>query len=243
MTTPAQRRFPAAQERAETSPGHRNVLELLDREQDEKPHQRAQMGGMVLFDLVMNIIADERGVHIQNLIAILASCGGASCLKAAFAELREAGRTPQEAGMMVIEGADGRTYYYGDLPNRYLWESETSLLSLTLGAAQGLGAQVSVQMVEETMGHVAKTVGSPEFGIPRLGEGDRASDLPIEWVKVFQSKLAEALDTYEVPPQQRPAAFGFAIQRAMEAGRQAAPVDALARLALECSVPMAKLDV
>ena len=73
MTTPAQRRFPAAQERAETSPGHRNVLELLDREQDEKPHQRAQMGGMVLFDLVMNIIADERGLHIQNLISILAS--------------------------------------------------------------------------------------------------------------------------------------------------------------------------
>lgn len=243
LNKPPQRAFAAAQAAAQESPGHRNVLELLDREQAEKPYQRAQMGGTVLFDLVPKIIADERGVHIQNLVAILASCGGAACLKAAFSTLEQAGQTPQQAGMMVIEGQDGRTYYYGDLPNRFLWESEASLLGLTLGAAQELGGAVSAQMVEEVMGHVAKSVGTPEFGVPRLNDIERTSDLPIEWAKVFNAKLAQALDTYEVPYDQRPAAFGFALQRAIAAGRQAAPPASLARLAIECAIPMAKLDL
>ncbi|APE27276.1 hypothetical protein BMF35_a0447 [Aurantiacibacter gangjinensis] len=61
-------------------------------------------------------------------------------------------------------------------------------------------------------------------------------------VEVAKGPCAEALDTYEVPLQQRPAAFGFALQRVIDAGKQAADPAAMAQLAVECAVPMSKLD-
>ncbi|APE27277.1 hypothetical protein [Aurantiacibacter gangjinensis] len=146
--------------------GHRHVLELLDREEADKPHQRAQMAGRILFDLSLRMMNDERGVHVDSLVAALASCGGAACLQAAFDAVKQQGKTLEDAGFYVMEGADGQTYYYEDAPNFYLWENPASLLSLALGAAQDAGGNVSAQMVEQAMGHVASTVGTPEFGVP-----------------------------------------------------------------------------
>ena len=233
----------AVRQRPDVPDGHRHVLELLDREEAANPHQRAQMGGTILLDLAMRTMNRDKGIHIESLIAALASCGGAACLQAAFDAARESGKSLEDCGFMVIETKDGGKFYYGDPPNFFLWENPASLLGLTLGAAQALGASVSAAMVEEVMGHVAKTVGTDQFGIPRKEKAANVPDLPVNWVKAFKDIFADALETYEVPLQQRPAAFGFALQKAIDAGKQAAPPMALAQIAVECALPMSKLDL
>jgi hypothetical protein len=54
--------------------------------------------------------------------------------------------------------------------------------------------------------------------------------------------MAEALDLYRVPPLRRPCAVGYALQRAVVEGRQVLDPAISARIAVECSVPMAKVD-
>ena len=221
--------------------GHRHVLEHLERTEAENPDQRAQVAGMALFEYACKITKVDGRIRIEDLVGLLASIGGYTCIEAAFSRLKAAGQTPQQAGMVEAAGADGNRYYFGDLPNSYLWESDRALLSLALGAAQAAGGAVSAEIVHDCMARTARSVGGPEFGVPMLPEKNRPPD-PIDLLTQLWSHFRESLELYEVPTEQWPAALGFALQRAIDAGKTALDPGMLAQVAVECAVPMAKLD-
>ena len=222
--------------------GHAAVLRRLDEEDRTDPTVRLKLAGDVVFDLLYRILANERGARIEDMLGILGATGGFSCIAGVMLFLEQTGRTPDEVGIAIVRGEDGQLYYFGDMPNASLLESENALLSLTLGAAHGLGAPVTLALIHEVMKHVAATVGGPEFGIPRLPPEHRPGDLPIEYVKHFWPKLREALGEYEVPLAGRTSAIGFAVQRAIDRGKEVLDPLLAARIVTEYAVPMAKLD-
>ncbi|HEX8309616.1 MAG TPA: hypothetical protein VF645_14485 [Allosphingosinicella sp.] len=224
-------------------PGHQAVLRHLDEREKQEPLIRAQVAGGILFDLFVKILSEQGGrVRIEDLIAALASIGGHFCLTATLAQLGKEGLTPKAAGMMEVQDREGNIYFFGDAPNRLLAESETALLSLVLGAAHAHGAPVSLDMIHEAMKRTAARIGSSDFGNPDLPEPHRPALSPFDWVRHGRKRMSEALDLYEVPPLQRPAAVGFALQRAIAEGRQVLDPLLAARIAVECAVPMAKVD-
>ena len=222
--------------------GHAAVLRRLDEEDRTDPTVRLKLAGDVVFDLLYRILANERGARIEDMLGILGATGGFSCIAGVMLFLDQTGRTPEEVGIAIVRGEDGQLYYFGDMPNASLLESENALLSLTLGAAHALGAPVTLEHVHEVMKHVAATVGGPEFGIPRLPSEHKPGDLPIEYVKHFWPKLREALGEYEVPLAGRTSAIGFAVQRAIDRGKEVLDPLLAARIVTEYAVPMAKLD-
>jgi hypothetical protein len=168
--------------------------------------------------------------------------GGHLCLVAVLDTLAERRLTPAQAGMVEVEGRDGAPLLLRRRANRLLLESSASLLSLVLGAAHAHGAPVSLDMVHEVMGRTAERVGIAEFGKTELPDQHQPAMPPLEWVKHGRSKIVETLDLYEVPPLARPAAVGFALQRAIDEGREVLDPLMAAQIAIECSVPMAKVD-
>lgn len=233
---------PSAPPPPDHDPGHAAVLRRLDEEDRTDPTVRLKLAGDVVFDLVYRIVASERGARIEDLLGILGATGGFSCIAGVMLFLEQTGRTPEEVGMAIVRGDDGNLYYFGDMPNASLLESENALLSLTLGAAHALGAPVTLALVHEVMKHVAATVGGPEFGIPRLPPEHMPGDRPIEYVRHFWPKLREALGEYEVPLAGRTSAIGFAVQRAIDRGKQVLDPLLAARIVTEYAVPMAKID-
>jgi hypothetical protein len=223
-------------------PGHQAVLRHLDEREKEEPLARAQVAGGILFDLFVRLLASDKGVRIEDLIAALASIGGHLCLAAAMDQLGRQGLSPKAAGMMVVADREDNLYYFGDAPNRLLIESETSLLGLALGAAQAHGAPVSLEMVHEAVKRTAASVGSADFGKAQVPETHQPSMSPFDWVRHGRLKLIEALDVYEVPLEMRPAAVGFALQRAISEGGQVLEPLVSARIAIDCAIPMAKVD-
>ena len=224
-------------------PGHQAVLRHLDEREKQEPLVRAQVVGGIVFDLFVQMLSEQGGrVRIEDLIAALASIGGHLCLTAALDQLGREGLTPKAAGMMELQDREGNIYFFGDLPNRFLLESESALLSLVLGAAHAQGAPVSLEMVHEAMKRTASRVGSPDFGRPEVPEPHQPALSPFDWVRHGRGRMSEALDLYEVPPPQRPAAAGFALQRAIGEGCQVLDPLLAARIAVECAVPMAKVD-
>lgn len=219
-------------------PGHQAVLRHLAEQEGKEPHLREQLAGRILFDLVCQIVADERGVRIETLLAVLASVGGQECLLPLI-EQAPAGASPEELGLMIVEGKDGETYVFGDPVNRLLVEAPDSLISLAFGAAQALGATVSVEMIGKELQLVASRVGGSDFERLDLPEKNQV-DRPTEWVRVFGTRLREALDLYDVPPLRRAAAFGFAIQRALDASRGGIDPDVAARIVLQCAARTSK---
>lgn len=224
-------------------PGHQAVLRHLSERERDEPLIREQVTGTVVFDLFAGILQDESGrVRMEDLIGALASLGGHLCLVAVLDTLKERGLEPREIGMLEVEASDGHRYYFGDEPNRLLLESESSLLSLVLGAAHHYGAPVSLELVHETMKRTADRVGTPDFGRPELPEENQPALPPFEWVKIGRPRILEALDLYDVPPLARPTTVGFALQRAIDHGHEAIDPLLAARIAIECAVPMAKVD-
>lgn len=224
-------------------PGHQAVLRHLEEREKHEPLIRAQVAGGILFDLFVQMLSQEGGrVRIEDLIAALASIGGHLCLTAALDQLGKEGLTPRAGGMMEVQDREGNIYFFGDAPNRLLAESESALLSLVLGAAQARGAPVSLDMIYDSMKRCAGDVGSADFGKPQLPEPHQPALSPFDWVRHGRERMIEALDLYEVNPLQRPAAAGFALQRAIAEGRQILDPMLAARIAVECAVPMAKVD-
>ena len=221
--------------------GHRNVLNLLDREADQKPHQRAQLAGSMVFDMVYRMLQDAKGARIEDLLGILAATGGFFCSVAAIKEIVARGTDPGENEIVMIAGNDGRTYQFGDLPNRYLLENEFALLSLAMGAAAHCGAQLTLDDASSVIEHVASTAGTHDFGAPRLPEKHMPLDTPVGIaINLFQ-KIGEALDTYEVPYVERPEAMGFALQRAIDMGKGALDPQMMIKIVIEYAVPPSRL--
>lgn len=209
---------------------------------DADPIERLRHAGRTLFDYVYRSVRDEKGARIEDVIAILASNGGFACIFGVLHFLDGTGRTLESVGMVTARDAAGQTYYFGDLPNTALLESELALLSLAWGAARANGAQLSTKDSDDVLRHVASTIGAGRFGEPRLPKMNMPRDLPINYVEGLWLKLAYVLDLCEVPVTRRSTAFGFAIQQAIDIGAQVLDPFIAARIAAECAVPMAKLD-
>lgn len=232
---------PQEQARADAPPGHRNVLELLDREAAEKPQQRTQLAGQVVFDMVYRMLQDAKGARIEDLLGILAATGGFFCSVAAMKDIVARGTDPVDNEIVMIAGNDGRKYQFGDFPNRYLLEDEFALLSLAMGAAVHNGAQLTLDDASSVMGHVASSAGTPDFGTPRLPDQHMPLDTPVGIaINLFQ-KIGEALDKYEVPYVKRPEAMGFALQRAIDMGKDALDPQTMIKIVIEYAVPPSRI--
>jgi hypothetical protein len=209
------------------------------------PATLAEQAGRTLFETVERIASADRG-RIEDVLAILAANGGFACILAAFDEAHEAGASPQGMGMVLVEPKDKHRYWFGDVPNRYLVDGEDTVVGHVLSAVRGRGGVVTTDMVEGILRRVAGSVGGPIFGVPNVSALHLPGDTPMNYVKFVWPKLAAVLDALRVPTRQRPAAFGFALRAAIEAcAEQASPpieISTVAQIAIECAVPMAKLD-
>jgi hypothetical protein len=218
----------------------RALLKYLNHAEAEQPLIRQTTAGGVLFDMVRSMVTVDGRARVEDLLAILASAGGFSCVAVALSDISET--TGKEDDLIAIEGADGYRYYFGNLPNFYLAEDKYSLLGLVLGEAQVCGGAVSWDEVMQTMRHVAGTVGGIEFGKPRLPAEHLPGDLPYNFVYHLWPKILELLNAYEVPLKQWPVTIGFALQRTIEAAKDVIDPALAARIAIECAVPMSKID-
>lgn len=224
--------------------GHRHVLDHLRRQEaDGDTLVRPQLAARVLFDdLYFRLATPEKGTRIEDLLAVLGASGGFACIVAVKHMLRLSGRTPEQINLMVVSGKDGHTYYFGDAPNSLLLESEQALLSLTLGAAHQLGAPVTLERVRAVMKRTAQTVGSPQFGQFTVPPS-HAPSLPVrDIIGRYWPIVAGSLDLYEVAPGRRPAAIGFAVQQAIDAGKAVLDPLIAADIVSETAVPAAKLE-
>lgn len=220
-------------------PGHQAVLRHLLEQEKVEPGIRERLAGAVVFDLAYQLLQDERGVRIENLLAVLASVAGQECIAPIVAAAPN-DATMEQLGLTVIKGNDGRFYFFGDSPNRLLVESQDSVISLAFGAAQALGAPVTMEMITDEMAKVASRAGGPEFEALDLPP-EHMVDRPTEWARVFRGKLVEALDLYDVPPMRRATALGYAIQKAMDAAKQNLDPLLAARIVLQCATRTAKV--
>ena len=221
--------------------GREWVKGLLLRTDRPGSMEQAQALGLELFDNAYQFMKDERGVRIEDLVALLGSVGGHFCLTAVLDRLSESRRTPQSIGMIVMAGNDGHTYYFGDAPNWLLCEAPYSLISLLFGAAHEHGAAVNIDMIHAEMRMLAQQVGTPQFLDLDLPES-HVTDSVCNWVRVFAPIVKGTVLRGYAPNVRLPIVVGFALQKAIDTGRHALDPMTIATIAMKCAMRASKID-
>ena len=144
-------------------------------------------------------------------------------------------------GETLIQGMLG-ALLFGDAINQPLAEAPLSLWALLAGQAEHLGDH-ELPDLEAIIAHVTQSVGTPEFGKPRLPPGhDEIRFTPQESLELlWQPFVASLLQALEVPAADWPLACGLAIQELMAQGKDVLAPHLAATIVMECAVPMSKI--
>ncbi|MCE0496517.1 MAG: hypothetical protein LV481_01035 [Methylacidiphilales bacterium] len=208
---------------------------IAERKQND-PLIGPKIGAKEISGRLMNGLKSEKGVHLESYLTVLGALAGFSCQMSVRVQ---AGTGP--IAWAVAHGKDGKDYYLGDALNKPLAEDNHSIWSLTAGAVQSLGDLPPD--VGEIFKHVAATIGSAEFGIPRIPAKYRPGDLPINYLKVIWPKIFPVVRVICEEPTEWPILFGIAIQQAITMGKDVIEPVSAAKIVMECAIPMSKVDL
>lgn len=208
----------------------RAVSESLHRQAIERarldPMQNAKAGSRELVRLVAEQLHSRGDTRPESLLCALGALAGFACQVSA--------RTNAFA-----HGMPERDRLSDDL-SLLLFGMEFSVCGLVAGAARHHGCTESVEPAE-IWAHVGQTVGSAEFGVPRLPSEHAPRDLPADYLRLFWPMLKPVIARYCSNPAHWPVMCALALQHAMGPAQDKLDAAMAMRIALESALPMARI--
>jgi hypothetical protein len=216
-----------------------------------------------LRDSVMNWLTSERGVHAELLLVAIGAIAGFAAQAAAFQSIGPPG-TPIPDRKIVMVEAGGQKYYFGDRINGYLVrqmnEYAYPLWGFVAAAAMQCGlAEKDLPDVEEMFAHTAKSIGKPEFGVPRVPEGVVPAFTPHKALELFWPAAKELLSNKDdlllpsslkstpmhgmsVPVAHWPLIVALVARQFIFSAKDVLKPDVAFRLIMESAIAMSKVD-
>lgn len=220
--------------------------------------------------LLMNALKTDRGVHVETLLTAVGALAGFSAQHAIWESVVKPGKLPAHGGknpadgaFVVAEGRNGEAYYFGDLLNSYLVPeqanygppAELTLYSFVSAAVVSAGAkQLDRAERDAIFANAARTVGGPDFGVPRLPDDHRPLLMPREALNRLWPVTKQALQFRDPklvgkegefdprPPEEWPMIIGIVAQRLIEKTKTTLDPRLGMRIVFEAAVPMSKVD-
>jgi hypothetical protein len=217
------------------------LIRAIEERRRVDPLVGAKIGGKEVYQRVLKVLTDERGVHAETLLATLGALAGYACQ---FSARLQASKAPAgtDSGLMRVQTKDGRTFYFGDALNKPLAESKYSVWSLAAAAAQDAGCN-PLPDLHEMFKHVAESLGSPAFGVPRLPANSSLVRPPEQMLRQLWKPLVAEIAPMCPDPQEWPILFGLAIQHGIGAARSALDPRVSLGIAMESAIAMSKVDL
>ena len=186
-------------------------LKTINERRKEDPMVGAKIGSKHVFNHLVNVMKDSKGVHIESLMCVLGSLAGYSCQASLRKEFIEIKGLNENQVFVIVEDKDKKKYFFGDFINKPLIENQYSVWSLSAGAIQHMGITNMID-IREIFEYVTKTVGSDRYGIPRIPDGHKPGDIPYNYVRNLWPIFLPIAEQYCAFPNEWPIMFGMAIQ-------------------------------
>jgi hypothetical protein len=206
----------------------------------EAQAENAKISARQVLDHLMTTLTTDQGVHIESLVTALGALAGRACQFATLDGLSSKNPDYDGLSLLVVGGANGDQYYYGDAINRPLAESPQSVWALLASPVVHFGGELPD--FGELFSHSAATVGGPQFGRPRYAEGTDAAETPREYVRLWND-LLPIVCRHSPGPQQWPLAYGYALQRLFAQVNAQLDLGVLARVAMDSAIATSRLKV
>lgn len=229
------------------------------------------VAGFAVSNLIAYLIADlkgPRGVHAETLMTMVGALAGFSAQHAIWETVVKTGKLPEHGGTDLHGGAfviaDTETsekYYFGDLLNSYLVPENSKLAAFGPGphtlwgfvtsALMTCGRQpISADEIGEIFRNAAATIGTAQFGEPRLPKEHRPAMTPRSalnraWPRarlILASGEAPMVDGKTLWPGHWPAAIGLVAQKLVLQTKDVLDPAMSMRILFEAAIPMSKVD-
>ncbi|MBC3807268.1 hypothetical protein H8K52_07915 [Undibacterium seohonense] len=186
-------------------------------------------------------MSTEKGIHLESLLSALGALAGYACQVSVREDfVVRQGRAENDVFILVHSKQNSDTYYFGDLLNRPLAESRYSVWSLSSGATQKLGLQELIDL-HDIFKHVTATLGTVDFGVPRVADEHKAKEIPLNYVSFLWPQLFPLAQSFCPNPTDWPIIFGVAIQEILFASKDLIAPKLALTIVMESAVPMSKI--
>ena len=215
---------------------------LLERVKEMSPTDSligAKIGGKELATRLVDVMTVNQGVHVESLMCATGALAGYSCQAAVRAKNRAQG-LDELAQLTVAQTSDGRTFLFGDLLNRYLAEGKLSVWSLAAGEAQNAGC-ANIFDIHAIFKHVAESLGTELFGVPRLPEDHPVHELPRAYLERLWPKFFPMVERFCPNPDHWPVLFGLALQELLLQTKSVLDPCLSLLVIMESAIPMSKV--
>ncbi|WP_352310591.1 hypothetical protein [Psychrobacter sp. W2-37-MNA-CIBAN-0211] len=221
------------------------ALIALQRQIQEKqvsdPYIAAKIAAGAIVERILSTMSDDKGVHVESAFAALGSLAGYACQQRALKEMKNNKSTGGEDAIITISDEQGNNYYYGNGINQPLLEDKLSVWSLVGGAVQSHGG--TLPDVNAIVEHTTASIGTPEFGQPRLPEGHPIRYTLMQCLELWQPLKTEILDNLPVPAGDWGMAYALAIQSLMDQAKEVLSPSIAGLIVMECAIPMSKVKL
>jgi hypothetical protein len=215
-------------------------------------------------------LKSERGVHVETLLTSIGALAGFAGQTAAFrrVETRDfPGVDPKMASaalaehlrnanlMVVANTKSGESFYFGDLINGYIVPQATndySLWNFVAAAAIEAGLDpAGLPDCREMFQFTAQSVGSAEFGVPRVAKGHQPQLAPRAALNLFWPRARFILTREDgpgpakgrhVPPQYWPLVIDLVARQFVLMSKSALDLKIGVTLLMESAIAMSKVD-
>ena len=154
----------------------------------------------------------------------------------------------------VLQGADGKSYYSGDMLNAILLPQagsrHTTWEFVATGAMQAGAPQAELPDIEEIFAHVAGTIGSDAFGRVRAPDDHQPVFTPYEALHAVWPRTRELFSSMQVPGavgrslviEHWPVVAAIVAQQYIVMARDVLDPRLSAQIVMESAVAMSKID-
>ena len=194
----------------------------------------------------------RRGKQVQYeaVLCALGALAGYAAQQAIREALVKPGKLSLDQAFVVIETRSGEVYFFGDLLNAVIVSEEdakrggrasghASIWKIVSDAGYEAGA-INLPDVIDMIKHCAATVGSQEFGLPRVPEAHMPEILPRDAVSRLWPEARRRLAGTE--PMSWPLHLAMAAHKLIVEVKDALRPDIAVLIVMEAAVPMSKID-
>jgi hypothetical protein len=143
----------------------------------------------------------------------------------------------------VVAGTDdGQSFFFGDMLNKYVAEDEMSVWSLAAGGAQACGC-ANIPDLEPIFTHVVESIGTEDFGVPRLPEAHPVHDLPRNYLERLWPQFSPMVERFCPNPEHWPILYGLAIQELLSQTKGVLDPCMSLCVIMESAIPMSKISL
>ena len=187
-------------------------------------------------------------VQPESVLCALGALAGYAAQQAIREAVVRPGKLALDQAFVVIETRSGEVFFFGDLLNAVLVSKDgaqsaehghASIWKVVSSAGYEAGA-LNLPDVTDMIKHCAATVGSQDFGIPRVAEAHMPEILPHEALSRFWNTTRRKLVGTE--PMSWPLHLAMAAHKLIVDLKDTIRPDIAVQIVMESAVPMSKID-